>query len=233
MRKEKIELGKLVIDPKLVEIRPINTHFVSRYGQAYRTGAKFPLPIVEEGTLRITSGNHRVMAMLQEYGPDRKVNVMVNKYASEREVLECFVKENAVHGNALDGITRKRMTIALIDEGVTEEDIASLFNVPVKRVEQWGNQTVLVIGKKGKTKFTVVKPGKRGLKGKTMTVAQYSTHVGRDRGLNVVSQMDQLIRWFSNDWVERTDKNMNTAQDLIDTASSWLSKKSAAAAQSS
>ncbi len=35
---------------------------------------------------------------------------------------------------------------------------ASLFNVPVKKVEQWGSETVLVIGKGGKTTYEEVKP---------------------------------------------------------------------------
>ncbi len=220
-----MKLGDLVIDPKLVEIRPINMFFVSRYRQAYRAGAEFPLVTVEDVTYRITSGNTRVTAMLAEYGPDHKVDVMVTKYANEKEVLEYFIKENASHGNALDTMTRKRMALALIEEGATKDEIASLFNVSIMKIENWAGQTVLVVGKKGKTVFTEVKPGKRGLKGKTITAVQYTTHVEKDRGLNIVSQMDQMIRWLSNGWVEYTARNVNSAQELRDVLNKFLLKR--------
>ena len=39
---QRVQVGSLVFDDKLVEIRPINTVFVSRYRQAMRQGSEVP-----------------------------------------------------------------------------------------------------------------------------------------------------------------------------------------------
>ncbi len=227
--KKKVALKELVIDEKLTYLRPINPVFVSRYRQAYRSSANMPLPFVEEKTNRITSGNHRVTAMREEYSLDHKAEVIFKQYGSEREVLEEFVKENANHGNALDGISRSRLSIALLDEGVTEEEIASLFNVPVKKIEKWGNQTVVVLGKKKTDRKTM--PIKRGLEmtGKVMTAKQYETHVEKDRGIPAWQLANQLIRWLREGYVMPNERNMESLLALEEALGEFLAKVKKAA----
>lgn len=222
-----IKLSKLKIDKKLTQLRPINLMYVSRYRQAYRTGANMPMIIIEKGTDRVTSGNHRLTAMLQEYGPDQKMEVIEKSYKSEKEVLGDFIKENVDHGNALDGASRTRLSMALIDEGATYEEVAELFNVAVIRIKKWGEKTVIVTGKTKKgVKTQRVGVAKRGsnIKGKTVTEKQYKKHTQKHRGLPVTSMANQLSDYLDNDWVARDENNTKALNRLYKALDSFLSK---------
>lgn len=204
-KRETVRLEDLVIDPELTRMRHIDIVVVSRYRQAYRSGADFPPPIIEAGTRRIVSGNHRVTAMLSEYGPDHEVEVVVREYETELELLTDFARENIEHGKQLDGISRTSISQALLERGATAEEVANLFNVSVRKVEQWGGMSVLVIG--GKSKTGVPMPIKRGpdIAGEMITREQYDLHMKCDRGVPAYSQADQLARWLRDGWIKPTD----------------------------
>jgi len=210
----KVKAGNLIIDERLTKLRPINQVFVSRYRQAYRMGAKFPPIIVEKGTNRVVSGNHRLTAFLSEFGPDKEICVDVRSFESEKEVLETFAKENATHGNALDTISKKRLTFALISEGASVEEVAKIFNIPVKTIEKWGDKVVAVIGREGRTKYSA--PVKRGVVVEDGVVEErrYEEHIESDRGITFTALAKQLIRWLNNGWIKKSDKNIDLLQQL-------------------
>jgi len=220
MKTQKIKLGDLVFDERLIKLRPINIFFVSQYRQAYRGGHIFPPIIVEENTNRIASGNHRATAMIGEYGLDYEVKVIVKKYASKKALLEDFVKENIRHGCPIDGITKKRLSIALINEGASLEELAVLFGVPVKRIIQMGEQTVVVIGVNGKHEILPVKKNFDTLA--ELTKSQYDEHCKRDLGIPPAHLAEQLLRWFRNDWIGRTDEHLAIMGELHEAIGRFL-----------
>ena len=216
-----IEASELFVDQKLVRLRPINIMFVSRYRQAYRAGAKMPPLVIERGTNRIVSGNHRIQAILEEFGAGKKVECIVKQFRNEKAVLKFFAEENAHHGNALDSISKKRLTMALMDQGASEKEIARIFDVSVKRVIKWMGKNIIVIGKEGK-KYTA--PWKRGPEIQDMEVKEevYREHETHDRGVSIRTLVNQLIRWFDNDWIGRNEKNIELLEMLQERISIFI-----------
>lgn len=209
----KVRIGELVVDSKLIELRPINPVFVSRYRQSYRMGAAIPPLIVEEGTNRIISGNHRYTAMVQEFGPDYKTEVIYKKFEDELAVLKEFTRDNAAHGYPLDGITRKRLVAAMLDLGATIEEVARLLNVPVRNLESWGRNFVAVIGSDGMQRHVPVKRGFPAVQ-TTITPQLYEEHKRADRGLKVEELVGQLLRWLRNGWVEPKEDIVASLDEL-------------------
>lgn len=222
------KLVELVIDKSLKELRPVNIVFVSRYRQAYRSGAEMPLIVIDKKTNKIISGNHRYMALLQEYGPDHEIEVKELTFKSEKERLEFFVRENATHGNPLDGISKKRLAIALTDAGATPEEIANLFNVSVRKVENWGDHGAIVtIGRGKKTKMVPLKRGVEIPPNETITEKQYKEHITADRGVKPATMAAQLTRWLNNGWVSASDENVLAMEHLREAISGWMGKEAA------
>jgi hypothetical protein len=199
------KIGQLKQDPAILDLRPVNPLFVSRYRQAMRNGDEFP-PLIIDQDDNIVSGNHRFESYLGEFGENHEVPVTVKKYKSPVERIEDAIRDNARHGCAMDGITRKRAVLILSQFGRTPEAIAKLLGVTAKRVEEMAGLSVIVIGGKGEKQTT--EPVKRGLEhmaGKKVTRAQYESHRHQDRGVPAAQSARQLIRWIANEWVDWTD----------------------------
>jgi hypothetical protein len=199
-----IKLKHLTQDPEILEIRPVNAFFVSRYRQAMRAGADFPALIVEKETNNIISGNHRFQAMLEEYGGEFDCPVIWQSYPSEVERLEAAVRDNARHGNPLDGISRKRVACKLAELGRSPEQIAQLLGVAVKRVEKLGDETVLIRGK-DKNRWLPVKHGLQHIAGQRVSKPTYDEHIKKDRGVPFGSAVAQIVRWIDNGWIDMAD----------------------------
>ncbi len=213
MKTKKIKLSKLVFDPKLLYLRPINPFVVSDYRQRYRMGAPFPSLIIEQGSNRIVSGNHRGKALLKEYPPDHEIEVIVKKYACEKDRLMDFVRENAGHGMPLDSFSQKLIARALLDESATPEEIAALFNFPVKKIIKMGESVVAVIGADGtREEFMPIKG--HGPWHRTINQVEYQVHFKQDLGISPARLAAQLTRWLRNGWIEFTEGNLAILQEL-------------------
>jgi hypothetical protein len=198
-----VSLSELSQDEAILEIRKVNVMFVSRYRQAMRAGDKFP-PLLVDQNNQIVSGNHRYQAYNEEYPKEHKVEVIRKTYTTEAERIADAIKDNTRHGNPLDGISRKRAAVKLIELGMSEEAIASLIGVSVRKLEEIAGMTVCVRGQ-GQA------PVKRGLEhmaGKTVTKANYQEHINRDMGISIKRNAEQIIRWINNGWVDLSDKSV-------------------------
>ena len=225
MQKLKLQVSQLRFDPQLLELRPVNNVFVSRYRQAMREGSTFPRPIVAEhdGEYTIVSGNHRVTAWLQEFGDDYTVEVEIREYISRKDLLTEFAKENSAHGNALSGFSRTKISLAMITAGANPEDVAQVLNVSVRKITEWAGHTVMVVGKKQKSGRPMPVKAGADIEGKTITEEQYAEHVAKDRGIQAHSLADQLSRWIRNDWIDATDtRTVTSLRELSEDIDAFL-----------
>jgi hypothetical protein len=214
--KKKLTLAELVLDDELLRLRPLDAHAISQYRQAMRVGAKFPDIIVTEDH-RIVSGNHTYHAMLAEFGAEHEVTVDRRRFASRREELQCFAERNVKHGVRLHGHSKRAISAALIAEGATANDVAALMNVPVQRVESWGDMTVCVVGKGPQT----IKLGPVAPAGK-ITQKAYEQHMEQDLGLKPKHLAEQLTRWLEGGWVPTDDDTIAAIEWLVASAKYWL-----------
>lgn len=204
----KKKVKELVIDEKLTELRPVNIYFVSRYRQSLRSGAIFPPVIIEKGTNRVVSGNHRVTMYLQEYGAEHEIEVIEREFKSEADVIRTFAEENSKHGNPLSGYSQKYITQKLLEYGEQPEVIAQVLNIPVQKIKKIGDMNFVVIGKNKKKEYKPIKHGLEHKAGSTVNSKTYEVHKEHDRGVPAKSQADQLCRWIKNDWINIEDEGV-------------------------
>lgn len=216
-----MKLAELHTDEGLLELRPLNLFVVNKYQQAYRSGSQFPLIKIDKDTKIIVSGNHRYQAMLNEFGKDHEVEVIQASYSDRKALLMDFARENSDHGMPLTGFSKRKITLELLDEGVKDNEIAQLFGVSVKRIEQWAGQTVVVVGSHGKSRYEPVKRGPE-LQGKTITEEQYAKHRRADLGIKVDKMIDQLNFWFANGWVRQDTFTKSKVAQLADYLTAYL-----------
>jgi len=200
-----VEIRKLKLDKRLLEMRPIDPCVVSRYRQSMRTGDKFPALIVDKKTMRVVSGNHTLTAMKQEFPPSTKVEVELRSFAGKADMLTVFVETNIKHGHEFSGFSRKLIMAEMLRLKMSLADIAKAFHVPVEKVQMIGNQVVMVLGSAANGIKYYPQPVKRGLEsmhGQIVTQAQYDDHYEKDVGMSAVQLACQLIRWLNNKWID-------------------------------
>jgi hypothetical protein len=218
MKEMKVKLSDLRMDEELLRLRKVGEFTVSVYRQNYRAGAQFPPLLVDTESMTIVSGNHRYSAMLQEYGADYEITVNIKKYGSRLELLKDFTKENVSHGEALTGISKRMISFELVKNGATPEEVASIFNVSVKRIMHWGDEVVMVTGSKKKSGSP--RPVKFGLPMEKVSEEFYEKHMQEDRGISVSTQVKQLIRWIKegslSEWDEESINALEELKSVLD-----------------
>ena len=219
----KIKLKNLVFDDELTSIRKINPVTVSKYRQSYRQGADFPRIIIERETKKIVSGNHRVTAMLAEFGNDYVIDVIAKSYKHRKELLYDFARENAKHGEPLDTYTKKKLVLSAIKQGGKIEDLAKILNTPAAKLENYGNDLIgVTVGSKVEQR-----PAKHGYRPeRPISEADYKQHEKYDKGMSVVQQANQLSRWIEADAVACNDRNLSALKKLHVNIESWLQENS-------
>lgn len=218
----KIKIAELKQDDTILELRPVNPVFVSRYRQAMRNGDVFP-KITVDADNTIISGYHRYNAYLEEYGDSHEIDVIKVAFKSEAERIEYAVKDNSKHGNPLDGITRRRVVLKLTELGREPEAIAKLLGVAVKRIDELAGFSVVVRGKDGRNEHKAIKRGLEHISGTSVKKQAYEEHSKRDLGIPAKQAANQLIRWIRNDWIDRSnEETANVLAELKAELEGWL-----------
>jgi len=232
MKSKKIALKDIQIDKRLTELRPVNSAFVSRYRQAYRVGANMPLITIDEKTNKIVSGNHRYSAMLAEYSLDYQTEVNTGRYKNWQEILKQFTLENTTCGNPLTGISRKLIADELVTTGMSDKEIAEIFNIPENRLTCWRAGDIKVVSVKQGNVIEKRFPAKRGLETEvrkakeigqeiTLDPVQYKEHLKLDRSADYRQKLFECCRWHDNDCVAYTNDNMEALQLFKKKSAVW------------
>lgn len=208
--KKRTPLSELVIDPDLIRMRGIDAHAVSRYRQHYRQGVDLGTILIERGTMRVVSGNHRVTAMRAEFGEDHEITVEAVKFDSEADLLKRFAEENKAHGMPLSGKSRAAIIQRLYELDTPEEEISRLFDISVNAVRRRAGQVVLVRGKGNSEQIMPAKAG-IGAENRTMSQAEYERHWTGDVGVKPYWQAEQLADWLRKGRVDLTDDRTRSA----------------------
>lgn len=210
-----IKLMDIVIDPS-IQVREVEPYTVSKYAQAMREGVRFPPLILEDTSNRIVCGNHRYTAYKKVFNPETAVEVELMNFKGEAEIIRMAARDNSNHGRPLDTWDMKRIAIRLKELGDTPEEIAGLLSVPVKKINEWADMTVWVVGKKKKSKYLApVKHGLEHLAGKKVNSEDYETHKKHDPGSPVKNMATVITRHIQSGWIDTGDeKTMGNLWEL-------------------
>ncbi|MFA5634547.1 MAG: helix-turn-helix domain-containing protein [Anaerovoracaceae bacterium] len=203
MKTESMAVKDLVLSDRLLDLRRVDRVTVSRYRQNLREGAVFP-PVKwcrKHGI--VVGGNHRVTAMREEFGDDHATAVEVLECGDWAAVLEEFARDNSTHGLPLGGYARRRVALELIEAGRSAAEVARLFNVSARAVEQWGGHVVLVFGTGRKKETPTALPVKVGVPKGAAPIqrAGYEVHRKREYGIPAIGLARQLTAWCRRGWV--------------------------------
>jgi metal-responsive CopG/Arc/MetJ family transcriptional regulator len=177
----------------------------------------------------IVSGNHRVSAYLAEYEKDHEIDVIVKQFKNRAEVLKEFARENLTHGKPFSGNEKRQTIIELMKHNVTPEACAQLFNLNVKRIENYAGMAVMVIDRGCKEEPKAIKHGIEHLSGQKMEADKYREHLSSDRGISCAAQAKQLTRWLCNGWINTDNENdMAALVDLRDALEVFFDQKKVA-----
>ena len=204
----KMKLAEIQTSAAMLELRPLDAFTVSRYRQHIRTGGTFPPLVLDADGLYPVCGNHRHASYKGELPDDAEIEVELRRFASARERIECMAADNMAHGMPMDGITRRRVALALAGEGATTAELARLFGVPERTLAKWGERTVCVIGK-GQGRGGTVKACKVGPDlepGQRVTAEEYDAHIRCDMGASARHMAAQITRWLRNGWINMEDE---------------------------
>ena len=196
--------SKLKQHEKLVTARPLDQHVVSQYRHAMREGAKFPPILVTKGRNPfVVDGNLRIAAWTAEFG-DADIETVSVKASTNAEIIQEAVKANRAHGMRISGLARRTYANFLVQEGVSSEELATLFQVSIESIQQWSDLTVTVIGNPN--------PQPRKFGPDLAPLAQvtqkaYTHHVKHDMGRNAAVMAKQLTRWAQDGWIDFSNEN--------------------------
>jgi len=217
MELKQMELGNLVIDPN-IQVREVSPQIVHDYAQAMMTGDQFPPMLVEAMTNRIVCGHHRYYAYRRIYEPDKMVNCEVREFNDDAVIIRTAARDNSIQGRRLSTWDRKRVVNRLRQLGDSADDIARLLSVPVFKIDRWAEQTVIVIGRKGKHTTRREEPVKRGqehMRGKEVTEQQYEAHRKQDLGIGSYRLMSILLERVNGGWIDMNNgKTMEMVEEL-------------------
>lgn len=207
----KVKASSLVIAEWATTLRKVNMFIVSRYRIAMRAGAQFPPLIVDKDTKEVVSGNHRLSAHLAEFGGGVPIEVEYRKFKNHAERLKVFAEENCKHGLPMSGPTKAMLVSAMIENGLTVQEIAATFNMPVKSIESWAGQCAMVIGVGSRP----VKHGFDTEENPSIKQEHYEDHMRHDVGVPFYQLVKQIVRWLSNGWVDlENEKNAEAIEEL-------------------
>lgn len=98
---ELVSIRALALDYDLYPRNKTDTQHVARLGEALRSGEALPPITVQEKTLAVVDGFHRIEANRIVYGPESKIEAHVWQYKDNVEFFLHAMRLNATHGKEL------------------------------------------------------------------------------------------------------------------------------------
>lgn len=134
--KKQIKLAELVLDYTLYPRPSIDSANVTALVAAIEAGATLPEIVVDDKSLRVVDGFHRVAAYRKVFGDDHAIPCQVRNYATDAELFLDAVRLNAAHGRRLTTHDLARSTAIGRKLGATDEQIAYSMGVTSQRFEK-------------------------------------------------------------------------------------------------
>jgi len=186
-----VNVAELVLDWSLYPRQEVDGMQVGRLVEAIQAGESLPPMVVDEKSLRVVDGFHRLHAY--QRAKAEKVRVNLRSYANDPEMFLEAVRLNARHGVPLSPQDQARTLILADHLEITREAVASALAVRLTRLEAIVRRKLGNVRGRGPI---YLKPAVRHYAGGEVpgAVADANENLGGNTGAFYVRQLLLLIR---------------------------------------
>jgi hypothetical protein len=195
-------LAKIVLDETLYPRHKISDSNVSQLVEAIKAGAILPPIILDEKTLKVIDGWHRVEAYRKVNGETAEVDVELHKYETKQAMFIDAVKRNAIQGYKLTTWDRVRSIIMLEELGASVEKIGKTLSLTKQKTESLLRDRVAIDGQGNKV---ALKGSMESFSGKKLDDTQRDYNEGVGVGVSLTTLLSQIIRALEANVVNRSD----------------------------
>jgi len=147
MPTKRVPISSLVEDFSLYPRGSVDTSRIGDYAAALKSGAKLPPPVVDAKSLRIVDGFHRIRAHRRAFGDQIELEVELQRYGSDLEMLQDAISRNAQHGMPLQKQDMTRCIHLLQERDVSVKKIAVILSTTEQQIQRLQIRVVRVAGR--------------------------------------------------------------------------------------
>jgi hypothetical protein len=175
-----LPLCDLVEDLEIYPRHAIDDKLVTDLLRALDSGVTLPPVLVDKRSKRIVDGWHRARAHRRKLGPAGVIDVDLQAYASDADLVLAAVTINSAHGKRLEEIDKTRAVLMLQRYRIERVAIAAALHVPEERVTKLSVRVARAehagLGTVPGTKKICLKRPVAHLEGQTLSDEQVAVH---------------------------------------------------------
>jgi len=201
VKKQNIPLAKIIIDETIYPRHKVSAGNVAILKEALRSGATLPPIILDEKTMKVIDGWHRVEAVRSIYGEEAKIAAELRTYDTKQDMVCDAVHMNAIQGYKLTTWDRVRAIVMLVELNADKDRIMKALGITEEKYEKLAER--IAEGPGGEK--IALKGSMRQFGGKKITTEQEEYNAGSGSGLDIGVLLAQIIRAMEADAVDVND----------------------------
>lgn len=216
---EQVKLSEIVEDMAIYPRGSVSEVRVADLMYALDAGDTLPLPLIDRATRKTVDGVHRIHAYRKRLGGEGMIDVEVQEFPGDLEMIKESARINHLHGLPLGRYDQRVAYLKIKQFGGTDEEAAAALGVTQTRLLQ-----IVVRQADSPQGAIALKRGTEHLGGSYLTAEQV-TEIRRMRGAPARSKITELTRLIQRGLVPlEHDADLRRAlADLIMVAQGALS----------
>lgn len=201
---KRVKAALLVLDYQLYPRHQIDDGNVRSLVEAMKAGAKLPPPTIDQKTLKVIDGFHRVTAALRVDGPDAEIVADHRDYLNDGAMLEDAIRRNASHGRKLTPYDEARCLALAEQFQVTRERLADAMSVTREHLAALEARKIAIAPDDSELP---IRNTLRHLAGEKLSPLQ-ATGARRTGGMSQLFYVNQLINLLESDLLDTTNEKL-------------------------
>ena len=133
---KKMEVARLILDFNLYPRLQVDSQHAGYMVESLRAGLELPPVIVDEKSLRVIDGFHRITAIKRFNKEKGMVSVILKKYASEGDMFVDAMLYNGTHGRTLTQYDRTHCIIRAEELKLDMSIIAGALSMSIDKIKE-------------------------------------------------------------------------------------------------
>lgn len=219
MKAQKIASEKLVVDFTLYPRTHLESTNIAKLCDAMQAGITLPPIVVDEKSLRVVDGVHRLKAFQKSHKPGVKIDVLLKTYTSDTDMFLDALRLNAAHGSQFTPFDIARNIAASRKMKIAPDVVCSVLSIPKARYDQV-LATKMAVGRTGDA--VALKSVLHYMAGKRMTKKQEEAQEHLS-GMNATFFVNQLLILIESELLDENNEYLIVrAGVLVERLTEWL-----------